>query len=487
MTEHDAKSEASKLQKNVGGKDLFYFTLCTLVGVDTVAIIAAQGAQAFTWLVLLGILFFIPSAMVFAELGTAFPQEGGPYVWVRMAFGKLPAAINNFFYWVTNPVWFGGTLALLAAATVETFFVERSLTSFEFYLFTLFFIWIGILASILSFNVGRWVPILGAYSRLLLLGGFSVSTLVYGFKNGIHGVQIKGFMTSLSGMVTLAGVILFNYVGFENPHSAGEEMKNPQKDIPLAIRKGTLYALALYGIPVLGILLVLPVQQVTALGGFIDAIKAVFSVYGEGNWIGQFMAMLFILCLLSSGTAWIMGSDRALAVSGYDGAAPRWIGKISNRFGTPVRANLTSGVLATVMLIATRILSKGDISKYFGAVLNMAVSTTLLSYLVIFPALWKLRKTHSDQYRPFKTPWAPITSVWLTLCILFASIQLVAPGLGINWFGSDFAPKGWNQSERLQYLWIELIPLVLFIAVGTLFWFSGRRSDQEFRTDSLAE
>jgi len=79
-----------------GRADIFFFLVCTLVGIDGLGTIAAGGGEAFTWLVIAVALFAIPSLMVLAELGAAYPQEGGPYVWVRMAFGHLPASVNNF-------------------------------------------------------------------------------------------------------------------------------------------------------------------------------------------------------------------------------------------------------------------------------------------------------------------------------------------------------------------------------------------------------
>jgi glutamate:GABA antiporter len=59
---------------------------------------------------------------LFSELGTAFPQEGGPYYWTRLAFGHLAGAVNNFLYWITNPVWIGGTLAISCIGAIEVFF-----------------------------------------------------------------------------------------------------------------------------------------------------------------------------------------------------------------------------------------------------------------------------------------------------------------------------------------------------------------------------
>ncbi|MEI6363213.1 MAG: APC family permease [Actinomycetes bacterium] len=488
--------EKAKLKKHFGRFDILFFLICTLVGVDTIGTVASNGAEAFTWLMIMAAIFFIPSALLFAELGTAFPEEGGPYVWVRLAFGRLPGAINNFLYWVTNPVWLGGTLAVSAAAVFATFFTSSAeLDSIPFYIFTLIFVWVGVLAAILSFSVGKWIPTTGAWSRFLLLGFFTVSVIIYAFQNGIHGFGLPDFAPTTTGMVLLLPVLMFQYVGFELPSSAGDEMKNPQRDVPWAIFGSATAAVILYGVPILGILLVLPTDQVTNLGGFIDAMKSVFTVYGGsiaedgtatltglGAVIGDFSALLFILALLSSGVAWIMGSDRALAVSGFDGAAPRYLGVISERFGTPVRVNVFSGILSTLVLIGAHEVTGGNAEKLFTTVLGLAISTTLVSYIGIFPALAVLRKKLPGVARPYRAPAATLLSVGLTILILFATVQLFFPGLGIDWFGDDFRPSAWGANEKWQYLLTELVPLTFFIICGVLFWVSGKSTRMDLAT-----
>lgn len=492
----DAIEETKHLQKNFGRREILFFTICTLVGVDTIGLLASLGAEAFTWNVILALTFFIPSALLFAELGTAFPQEGGPYIWARLAFGRLAATINNILYWITNPVWFGGTLAILAATTVSVFFLNgEDMSTFWFYAFTLIFVWIGTLAAILSFKVGKYIPIAGAYARFILLGFFTLTTIVYGFQNGVQGVGLNSFGVSTAGFFGLAGLIMFGYVGFELPNTAGDEMKNPKKDVPFSIFRSAIAAIVMYSLPVLCVILILPESQVSGLGGFIDAMRSVFTVYGgsvatdgsvtltgAGEIIGAASAILFILCLLSSGVAWIMGSDRAMAVSGYDGAAPRYLGKISERFGTPVRVNVISGLLSTIVIVAVHEISGGDAAKYFGAVLGIAISTTLISYIAIFPALWRLRITHRDHPRPFRAPVAPLLSIVLTAWVLFATIQLLLPGIGIDWFSDEFRPEGWEQGERYTYLLIEAVPLALFVVTGIIFYIAGSRTREHKAT-----
>jgi len=132
--------------------------------------------------------------------------------------------------------------------------------------------------------------------------------------------------------------------------------------------------------------------------------------------------------------------------------------------------NVLSGILASAVLIAARQISSGDSAKYFLVILSIAVSTTLISYLAVFPALWRLRVSHPDHPRPYRAPWAPFLSILLTGWILFATIELLFPGLGAGWFSDDFRPDGWEEAEKWKYTLTELIPLLAFVLLGIIFY-----------------
>src|SRR6202035_127150 len=431
-----ADVERQKLQKHFGRFDILFFLICTIVGVDTIATVAQSGGEAFTWMMVYAVVFFIPQALLFSELGTAFPQEGGPYYWTRLAFGHLAGAVNNFLYWITNPVWIGGTLAISCIGAIEVFFNnDNALPTAVWYIVALVFVWTSIVAAITSFSVGKWVPTAGAYARFLLLGLFIISVAIYAAKHGVHGLGAGSYSPTAGGFVVLVGVLLFHFVGF-----------------------------------------ISAIQTVfTVYGGHVAASGAA-SLSGAGLVLGDGCALLFIVCLLTSGATWIMGADRALAVSCYDGAGPRTLGVINARFGTPVRVNVFSGIVATIVVILAQQITSRNADKYFDAVLGVTISTTLISYLLIYPALWKLRRSHPDTPRPFKMPaFKPLTVV-LMILVAIASVQLIAPGLGKDWFGADFRPEGWAYAERFKYLWTELIPVLCFIVIGVLFWWRGRRT-----------
>ena len=74
-----ALTEKSKLKKSLRRFDIVFFTVCAFVGLDTLGLVASQGPQGFTWLLILAVLFVIPYMLVMSEVGSAFTEEGGPY------------------------------------------------------------------------------------------------------------------------------------------------------------------------------------------------------------------------------------------------------------------------------------------------------------------------------------------------------------------------------------------------------------------------
>jgi amino acid transporter len=187
--------------------------------------------------------------------------------------------------------------------------------------------------------------------------------------------------------------------------------------VPFSVLWSGVATVLAYGIPILAILIVLPAGQVSGLTGFLDAVKATFTVYGghvasdgtatlsgAGLILGRIAAVVFIFALASAGTTWLMGSDRTEAVASADGGGPRGLGRFSARFGTPVAMNLLSGTVSTVLMIAAFEITGADSGRYFAAVLGLTISTTTISYLFIFPALVRLRYSRPDVPRPYRVP-----------------------------------------------------------------------------------
>jgi amino acid transporter len=482
--------EKSKLRKSFGRKEVLFFSVCSVVGLDTIGVIAAAGPEAISWMAVLAIVFLIPASMVIAELSGAFTTQGGPYIWIRLAFGRRAGSITAVISWFKSPIWFGGILAFVAVAAAEAFFMAGTqMSQFSFYRFALAFIWIGIIAANLSFKVGKWVPILGGLSRLILIPFFTVTVIVFGIANGLRGVAFSDFGLSFDGLLATIGIILFAFLGLENASAASDEMAHAKRDLPYAAFRTSALAMVLYGIPILTVLLVLPIGQVNGLTGIVDALKSAFTVYGgsiaedgtvtlagAGVYLGAFAGVLIIIAVFASGVTWLMSTNRNLAVACLDGAGPRWIAFTNPRYGTSVRLNNITGIIASAILILGYRLSDGDVAKYFGVAVGFAIATSLVNYLAIFPAFWVLRNKYPDTTRPYRVPAHRTVSIWLSVVVAFGIIQLLAPGFGDNWFGDAYRPAGWIADQGRPYYLAQLTVILVAVVVAVGFWLIGSRN-----------
>jgi glutamate:GABA antiporter len=468
-----ALHEKSKLIRSMRRFDMVFFTLCAFVGLDTLGIVASTGGEGFTWLIVLAVAFVLPYALVMAEVGSAFTQEGGPYEWVKLAFGRLHAGIAAVFYWVTNPLWVGGSLAFIATdAWRATALPDIGFGTVGDYVFKLLFIWFSIGVAIVALRRGKWIPTAGAFARIFVLGFFTITTIVYAAKHGVHGISAGDLSPSTAVFLGLVPVLLFNYVGFELQNAAAEEMVDPQRDVPVAVSRGAVMGVLLYAVPVLCILLVLPAGAITSIGGFIDAVNTVFSVYGgAASTLFAITSLGFIFTLMTSGAVWMIGSDRIQAVAAYDGAFPGFFGVFNRRLGTPVRVNTLSGIVASIFsILAISVFDSGQDAAFY-VVLTIAISTTLISYLWIFPAAAVLRHKYPDVRRPYTVPFGK-AGIWFGSLLITAWVALgswvaIFPGTIEKWVGMpyDFYGEWGVHRGKYEALTLGTLAVVLLVAL----------------------
>jgi amino acid transporter len=474
-----AVEEKLKLVKSLRRFDMVFFTICAFVGLDTLGTVASNGAQGFTWLVVLAVVFVLPYALVMAEVGSAFTQEGGPYEWTKLAFGRLHGAIAAVLYWVTNPLWVGGSLAFIATQAWSDNLFKIHAGTVGDYVFKLLFVWLSIGVAIVSLRRGKWIPNAGAFMRVIVMGFFTLTVGIYAFDHGVHGFPASELKPTGIVFLALVPLLLFNYVGFELQNGAAEEMENPQKDVPLSVMRSAIAGVLLYAIPVLGIILVLPAKAVTGIGGFLDAVTTVFGVYGSATgFLLDVMTLCFVGTLLTSGAVWMIGSDRILAVAAYDGAFHGYFGKFNRTFGTPVRVNVMSGIVASIFTVLAISAFKGGTDSKFVVVLTIAISTTLISYLWIFPAAVRLRRLYPHVPRPYRVPGGPtglrVAGALITIWVALGSWVAVFPGTLEKLFGLKYDFKGtWGVSQG-TYETLTLSTLAVIVVIALVGYASGK-------------
>jgi glutamate:GABA antiporter len=477
--------EKRKLKKSLIRWDLLLFTITALVGIDTLGQATSFGTQTMFWLVFLSVFFLIPYALITSELGTRYPVEGAVYEWVRLAYGHLAGAICAVMYWVSNPIWLGGTLAVTAIAAMDALWgTSISGKTGLAIIVGLLFIWIAVTMNILSLRQMKWVPNLGSVVRIVLLVVFGllvVGMVVQGKQKGY--IALGDLSPTFGVFVGVLGVLIFNYVGFELQTNASEEMDNPQRDVPRAVTIGGVVATLAYLIPVGGVLLALNQSGLSNVSGFVSGYQTVVSSVLPGasaNILNGLVGLAVIFSLMAGGVVWLMGSDRMMAIGALAGSGPRRMGYFSTRFGTPIVVNVLSGVISTVFLVANFLITSGNLRSYFAVVLGLVISTTTFAYIFIFPAIITLRRRYGTSGRGYRIPGgAPVIWICAILCEFFvvgATVFSLWPGIvsGNGFFSSDATSKV-SGLDRGPYEFTVLITMAVIVAVGVVFWLVGRR------------
>jgi amino acid transporter len=186
--------------------------------------------------------------------------------------------------------------------------------------------------------------------------------------------------------------------------------------------------------------------------------------------------------LVTSGAVWMIGSDRIQAVAAYDGSFFPFFGVFNRQLGTPVRVNMLSGIVSTIFCFAAVGFFNSGADTTFQIVLDIAISTTLISYVWIFPAAWKLRHTHPNVERPYVVPTKhgmAFSASIITFWVILGSFVAVFPGvlekiLGVPY---DFVDN-WGVS-RAKFEVYTLATLGIIVGIAILGYLAGANVRRE--------
>lgn len=473
-----AAAQQSRLRRTLGRADIVYFIVAAVISIDTIGLMASGGGEGVVWATGLAFAFLVPYALVFAETSAAFPAEGGPYHWVKLAFGRAAGAVAVILYWITNPIWLGGSLAFIAAEAWSTYVVPIGsgptwVDTGGDYAFKLVFVWTAILLAIVSLKRGKRVINAGAVAKLLVLLSLCVTAVVYLIQVGLPDVAGLSFTPTVAGFLAIVPVALFAYVGFEAPSAASDEMHDAQRDTPVAIARGAGITLLAYVLPVLAIVLLTPAAQLDH-AGVLAAVQSAYSVWGPlAGPLLVITALVFIFALLTQGSAWMIATDRMQAVAAADGAFfGGYFGVFSERLGTPVRMNVLSGVVSTAFLVAAMTLVDGPAAAVFAVVLAVAISTLLISYVIIVPAAIRLHLRRPDVARPFRVPGGRPVFIVLAGLVLgfvaFGSWVALFPGTVEAMAGIDYSFEDKWGISQLNFELFTLGTLAVVVALAAV-------------------
>ncbi len=320
-------------------------------------------------------------------------------------------------------------------------------------------------------------PNIGTFVKIGVIAIFAILFIAFLVQHGRPaGVSTAADLKpSVNGFLTVIGVLVFLWVGFELSNGASEEMHNPQRDVPrMIVRSGALGAV-LYGLAIVGIILVISKASLSSVSGFTDAYKAVAADL-HSHALDVTFGILIIVTLLGSGSVWLEGADRTQAIAALDGAAPAWMGRFAS-FGTPIAVNLMSGVIASAFVFFVFLITKGSLANFFSVMIALVISTTSLSYVFVFPALVRLRYKHPDTPRPYRVPGG-MAGAWVAtliteLFVLVTAVTLLWPGAINALFGQSYSVESSWGVSRVFFESVTLGALAVMVAIGVVFWAIG--------------
>ncbi len=491
VTTTSALAEKKKLRRGFRRFDMICYTVVAVIGLNALGAFAANGAQAFTWLVISAFTFFLPYGLLVAELGSTFPKEGGLYVWCKLAGGRLYAAFAATLYWITVPLLLGGSSAVIMIAALKIFWFGSAAYVFGGHpatdvlvelVLAFVFIWGITIGAIISLRQGKWISTVGFFVKLALLGIFLVLVVVFMVHDPDYDgkVDIAGLVPTTWGLIasSILPIVVVLWLGAEMQNSASEEMDNAQRDVPRAILRAGIIVVILYGLFLLAILIALPANQLSAVGSFLDAFETVNRVLPAplATGLGWLVALGFATSLFASGATLLIAVSRTYAIAALDRAAPLRLGHISSTHGTPTTAAVLSGIVATVTAITSILLAafgSQSIEALFVQVLGVSISTALLAYLLMFLSFLILRYKYPAVPRKYRVPGGMV-GAWIVTLFPVAYVGSACYFLLVP--GDEYLKI--NHLDRLTFELTHFIPLACIALLTIVLYIWGQREKQ---------
>ena len=431
-----ANTSPRAFRRVLRGLDVTLFSVCAILVIDQLAASAAIGPSAIFWWLFTLVLFFIPYGLITAELGAAYPEEGGIYAWVRRAFGPRWGARASWLYWVNVALWMPSVYVLFAGMFSQMFFPEMSLTSKI--ALGILMTWITVWFNVIALSVGKWVPNAGAVVKALIMLAIGAGGILYASRHGVaNDLSLANLRPSLGAGLAFLPVIVYNFMGFELMSGAGEEMRNPGRNVPLAILVSGVLIAAFYLLATTGILIALPVEQIGLIEGLLDSLHRLYDGFPGGATFVTLLGIGALFTFLANMVTWTLGANRSAAEAAERGDLPRVFGRLHPVHLTPASAAIITGVVSTVVMIVYGFLA-ADAEDLFWTLFAFSSIVFLLPYLLLFAAFVRLRMVDRERLRPYRVPGGNNVARFLAaVCAVFILQAIVlfvwVPGEATDW------------------------------------------------------
>lgn len=400
----------------MGRSALLFFSVGSIIGSGIFVILGVaipKAGPAVLLSFLLAALAALMSALSYAELASAIPASGSSYSYTYVTLGEIVAWVVGWMLMLEYGVsvaavavgWgeylnaFLGSFGVTIPAQFANPPGEGGIFNFPSLIVVFSCAFLLIRGASESARVNTIMVLL----KIAILIFFSVVALT-----AFDGSNLTPFLPlGLLGVTAAAGQVFFSYIGFDAASTAGEEAKNPRKDLPFAIIGSLVIVTALYLIVTLSALGAQNWEDDESLGS--EAILSTIANNAVGGfWAGDLIALGAIISIFSVVLVTLYGQTRILFAMGRDGLLPQVFTRVNPRSQTPVANTL---IVSVLIAVPAAFVSLGQLAE--------ATSIgTLGAFAVVNIGVIVLRKRRPDLPRGFKTPLFPLLPILGILLIV---------------------------------------------------------------------
>lgn len=404
-----------------------------------------------TWLVG-GVLAFC-GAMGYAELAALRPRAGGEYVYLREAYGPLAGFLTG---WTSFVAGFAGAIA--ASSVIFVLYLDRfipgvndatpffsvpipyvGITVSRQTLMAIAVAWVFAFVHVRGVGPGRAVTNVLTILKVAALLIFIALGLSIGAGSPANLGGAAGTVTATSYLSSLV-LVMFTYSGWNAAAYMAEEVRDPGRNLPLALALGTAAVIVIYLLLNGLYLYVLPIGELSQVKG------SVLDVVAErllGARAGDIMGIVSIISLAAGINAWTFAGPRVYFAMARDGVFFPAASRVHPKFGTPARSVVAQAIWATVLILTGSLDALGN---YVG------FAITLFAGIAV-AAVFVFRAREPQAPRPFKAIGYPVTPA----IFVIASLAIV-----VNAIFTNPVVTGWGL-------------LVMFSGIPLYLWFGRRK------------